>query len=226
MENPSSIIPVVIFLGPPGSGKSTHGKRLAREFDWHYLPVGGLVKAFCADEHHKDACSEISRKYLAGIPQSDDVVLSLAEKAFAELPPIKGLILDAFPLSIGQAEAFEAMRERFGFARPKVIFLHASEQIVTTRITERASCPSCGASYNPHDTAYQTMVCAQCGQSLVHRKDDTPAVVHHRYDEYRVRLAPVEEYYRGQGVLTELSGEGHLDTVHAEIRRILDLMIA
>ena len=212
---------LVILLGPPGTGKSTYGKRLAQDKGWAYLPVGALVRAYCTGPKHQQQCVVMEKDYEAGIPQPDEMAIGLLEQALAALPPTSGLIIDAFPLSLGQAHALADFCTRFNLATPLVLFIQSSEEVVLKRIASRQVCLHCNISYGPNDIAVQTNICPKCGRPLTHRADDKPEVVRRRYAEYETRLAPVRAYYVAQDRLVEIDGEHDLDTVYIDVIKAL-----
>jgi adenylate kinase len=64
-------------------------------------------------------------------------------------------------------------------------------------------------------------VCDKCGGELEQRKDDTDAVVRERLRVFRAQTAPLVEFYRSQGVLTEIDGERSPVQVFQDLERAI-----
>ena len=62
-------------------------------------------------------------------------------------------------------------------------------------------------------------VCDRCGGALYQREDDSEAAVMKRLDVYASQTAPLLDYYRGQGALAEVRGEGTVADITSAIRK-------
>jgi adenylate kinase len=61
-------------------------------------------------------------------------------------------------------------------------------------------------------------VCDKCGGELYQRVDDSEATVRNRLQVYETQTSPLLEYYRRQGVLRTVSGEGTVDKIRQALR--------
>lgn len=186
-------------------------KMYASEHGIYHMAVGGLVKTYCLSDKVVQECKEINEKYLKGIPQDDELVVDLVAEKIATLSEEKGIIVDAFPLSIGQAKAFEEIAKKEGFMPPQALYMGISLETALARISTRKICTKCGAVYSAHQRAYETDLCEKCGGALMRRLDDRPEVVTRRYSEYATRLAPVVAFYREEGRMHDMTGEGSVE---------------
>src|SRR4051812_1251119 len=89
----------LLMLGPPGSGKGTHGVRLAEEFGIVHISSGDVLRA-------EAATNPTLAGYLArGDLVPDDAIFGLLipimERAAADTG---GFIADGFPRTLAQAE--------------------------------------------------------------------------------------------------------------------------
>ena len=103
----------IAFIGPPGSGKSTQSKRVARSLPYpNYAPrfsSGELVRA------EVEAATELGRemegRYERGEWVPDETILSLV------LPRLRragGFMLDNFPATVSQARALDGELDGHG----------------------------------------------------------------------------------------------------------------
>jgi adenylate kinase len=187
----------IVLLGAPGAGKGTQAKRLAEKFDMLHLSSGDILRA------QKSSGSPLGRK-LAGYMDAgklvpDDVVVDVMARAISAPSQARGLLLDGFPRTVGQAQALDSQLAALGTPLDRVVSIEVSEDAVVDRICGRRSCPKCGAIYHvkylPPKVAGK---CDRCGREgeFTQRDDDTEAVVRHRLAAYNKLTAPLVEYYR------------------------------
>lgn len=111
-------------------------------------------------------------------------------------------ILDGFPRTVGQAEAFHKELDERGLPLDIVYYLEIPEETIRKRITSRLTCTECGAVYNEtfHNINIETP-CPSCGGVLARRNDDTLEAFAQRMKQYREHTLPVVDYYREKGLL-------------------------
>ncbi len=119
-----------------------------------------------------------------------------------------------------QAEALDAVFTRAGIALDRVVFFDVSRAELLRRLTGRRVCKSCGRTFHlvsaPPKVAGK---CDACGGELYQRADDSEATVATRLDVYQKQTAPLLDYYRRSGLLTEIAGEGPVNEVAEAIRK-------
>lgn len=118
----------LVIAGPPGSGKGTHSKRLARDFGVVHVSAGDLLRERAKTD---PALDEIMRR---GQLVPADVVVRLVEERLAQ-PDARerGFVLDGFPRRLVEAEALE----RMGLALDALILLDVQEEELLRRIRGR-----------------------------------------------------------------------------------------
>jgi adenylate kinase len=178
----------LLMLGPPGSGKGTHGVRLAEEFGIVHISSGDVLRA-------EAATNPTLAGYLArGDLVPDDAIFGLLipimERAAADTG---GFIADGFPRTLAQAE--RAYRE-IGIERDlkldAVVSLDVPDDVLVRRLLDRARAQG--------------------------RADDTLEVIQHRLAVYRAETYPLIDYFRERGILLPVDGNQSPDDVHADIR--------
>ncbi len=207
--------PVVVLLGSPGVGKGTQGIRLGVALDWSHVSTGDLLRSALREGTELGARAKIFMDRGDLVP--DEVMIGLVRDHMAALGSGRGVILDGFPRTVGQAEALERMLESEGRSVTRVALLEADDQVLFKRISGRRSSPS-GRVYNIYfDRPGREGICDDTGEPLIHRRDDRPATVRARLAVYREATAPLIGHYERRGVLARIDGEGTIDEVQTEL---------
>lgn len=211
----------LILLGPPGAGKGTQARLLQEKFGLVQLSTGDMLRAAVA------AGTEAGRKAKsimeAGGLVSDDVVLAVLGERLAEGGTDKGVILDGFPRTLGQAEALDTLLSDKGMTLDAVISLDVEDEQMVERISGRFTCANCGEGY--HDsfkTPAQEGVCDQCGGTEFKRRaDDTAETVRSRLEAYHAETAPLIAYYEDRDALVHVDAMASIGQVTAELEKVV-----
>jgi adenylate kinase len=214
--------PVLILLGPPGAGKGTQARMLQEDFGLIQLSTGDLLRA--AVSAGTPAGLAAKAVMAAGALVSDDIVLAILKDRMAQPDVAKGIILDGFPRTSGQAAALDKLLAESGQKITAAISLEVDDAAMVGRISGRHACASCGEGY--HDTfkrPHTAGVCDKCGGTAFKRRaDDNAETVRDRLTAYHAQTAPLIAYYEAKGVLERIDAMGPI----AEIRQSLGQIIA
>jgi len=203
----------VALLGPPGAGKGTQAKRITQETGLVHLSSGDILRdeVSRATELGRTASSYMELGELVPDALIIDMIRGRIESAGT------GFLLDGFPRTVDQAEAL-------GEITPLdvVINIELAREEVVRRLTARRVCSSCGVIYNLlYDPPEEESTCATCGGVLLQRDDDKQAVIENRYDVYERSTAPLIDYYRDRGLLSDVDGTRSSDAILSEIMAVL-----
>ena len=211
----------VVLLGPPGAGKGTQGRRLASERDWALISTGEMLREAAARQAPLGL--EARRRMDAGELVPDDVMIGLVRERSGEDDATRGFVLDGFPRTVPQADALDSMLQARGQRLDAVVLISAPEEELVRRLSARRECPVCLRAYNlvtapPRDGCHCD---DHPGVELIQRADDAEATVRRRLQVYEEQTAPLIQYYRGQGRLREVEGNGPADHVYQALNRAL-----
>ncbi len=207
----------LVFLGPPGAGKGTQAKRLAKDLGLVHISTGDILRDAVKNQ---TPLGKKAKEYMdRGELVPDDLIIALIEEV---MPPEGGVIFDGFPRTIAQAEALDEMLDRKGLKLDAVILFDVPDEVVVERLSGRRVCPSCGAVYHiKFNPPKEDEICDRCGTKLVQREDDREEVVRNRLEVYRKQTAPLIEYYERKGILIRLDASKDIDEVYQELRKVV-----
>src|SRR5881628_522184 len=176
----------LVFLGPPGAGKGTQARALAREWGVAHVATGDMLREALAAGTRLGL--EAKRYMDRGALVPDDVIIGLMREHLAGPDAAKGFIVDGFPRTIAQAEALAGLLKDAGQALDRVIYFEVSERELLRRLTGRRICRRCQTVYHLVSAPPRTPgVCDRCGAELYQRDDDGEATVR-RSEEHTSEL--------------------------------------
>lgn len=201
MSEVVSMPAVLILLGPPGAGKGTQARMLQDRFGLVQLSTGDMLRAAVADGTPAGLAARSVME--AGGLVSDEIVLDILRDRMNAPDVIRGVILDGFPRTAGQAEALDGLLAEKSQAVTAAVSLEVDDEAMVGRISGRYTCAACGEGY--HDEFKQPAkagVCDKCGSSEFNRRaDDNAGTVRERLNAYHAQTAPLIAHYRKLGVL-------------------------
>ena len=215
----------IVLLGAPGSGKGTQAKRLVERHGIPQISTGDLLRA------QRAAGTPLGQRAQAAMDAGklvdDEIVLGMIRERLSEADTQNGFILDGFPRNIAQAQALDTLLGELGKPLDAVVQLEVDYDELTRRIAGRRTCSDCGHVVNlftsPPGEA-ESEICSKTGapHRLFQRPDDNEATVAERLKVYDGQTRPLIDFYREQGLLREIDGEGELDEVTERLEAALE----
>ena len=216
MPNPNQN--VIILLGPPGSGKGTQAKRLSVDFAIPHISTGDLFRENIGK--NTDLGKKAKTFMDAGKLVPDELVLEMLFDRVSHPDGKQGYILDGFPRTIPQAEAFA--RSLSPDANLIVVNLDIPDDLIIKRISGRLTCQKCGTIYNKYfSPPAKERVCDKCSGELIQRPDDKAEVVMERLRVYHSQTEPLIQYYKDKGQLFTVDGTKSPDEVYGNLQKAL-----
>jgi adenylate kinase len=210
----------IILLGPPGAGKGTQAVVLSEKLAVPHISTGNMLRKAVKDQ---TAMGLEAKRYMdSGALVPDEVMIGIVRDMLGLEDCAKGFLLDGFPRTIYQAEALEGILEEEGKVLEAVLFLEAEAPALIDRISGRRTCKDCGALYHlSYSPSRKAGVCNACGGPLYQRDDDQEEPVRRRLEVYQRQTAPLVDFYRARGLLTEIDGSQGKDQVTKAILEAL-----
>lgn len=201
-------------MGGPGAGKGTMSKKIVEKFGVLHISTGDI---FRSEVGKQTPLGVEAKKYMDQGKLVPDEVTNPMVKSFIEKQDIKnGYLLDGYPRTLAQAQAFDSLVNGSELEIDKVLTLEIPFEKLAQRITGRRLCTGCDAIYH---TEYHPPkvegVCDICGSELYQRKDDTIESLSVRLEEYSKNAKPILEYYAEK--VTAINADQSADEVWNEI---------
>lgn len=211
---------IIVMFGPPGVGKGTQSAKLAARYTIPAFSTGDMFRA--AISGNTPLGQKIKATMDAGDLVSDDVVNELVMDRLSQPDCARGLILDGYPRTVAQVKVLDDWLAKRNMVLDHVVELVVDREELVKRLAGRLYAPASKKTY--HATFAPPRVAGRCdvtGEELIHRDDDKPDVVRHRFDVYIKNTQPVLDYFAADGRLKRLDGMRGIDEVHADILKVI-----
>jgi len=180
----------LVLFGPPGSGKGTQAIKICERYSLIHLSTGDMLRAEIAAGTHLGL--EARQLMDRGDLVPDAIVIGMIRNKVSANASAAGFVFDGFPRTVAQAEALDALLAEAGQPIGRVLSLEVSEEELTRRILER-------------------------GKTSGRSDDQDESIVRNRVIEYRNKTAPLAGFYREQGKLASIPGEGSIEQIFSAL---------
>lgn len=203
---------LTVIMGPPGAGKGTISKKIIKDFGYHHVSTGDMLRA------HVREGTELGKKAKGFMDSGglvpDALIIDMLMAKLKEVGTDSRVLLDGFPRTRAQAEALD------GNSQVSVALnLQVPTDEIVGRISDRWTHPGSGRvyaySYNPPKVQGKD---DETGEPLIQRDDDKPEAVRKRLEAYDAMTSPLCAYYQSKSVLTEYSGDNDPELVAKDRR--------
>ena len=188
---------VLIFLGPPGSGKGTQAEILTDNLNLNHLSVGALLRENILNTTE---LGKLASNYVkSGELVPDELIIDLMDSYITNIKnktDNSGIILDGFPRTINQAIALENKIKQLNVSIKAVINLDIPDQKILNRLAARG------------------------------REDDKPELIKNRLKVYRNQTEPLLEFYSERSLLETINGDQSETDVSSAIINVLKAEVA
>lgn len=195
----------IILLGPPGAGKGSVAKLIAKEYHLPHISTGDMFREAIKEG---TPVGKLAATFIHdGKLVPDDVTIALVKERLSKPDCQQGFLLDGYPRTIPQAEALQKIGLEINRPIRAVLEFDCDRTELIRRISGRRVCKNCGAPYHV-DTMKPKVadVCDLCGGALMQRKDDNLEALTVRLDAYEKQTLPLVAFYEQQRLLTKFDG--------------------
>jgi len=126
--------PVVVLVGPPGSGRTTQAELLKKDLGMPIIAADDLIA------RNQPRFEKNKVRALQGVePRLDPVLNELVEEALKATDLSKGVVLDGYPAAKEQGDFLAGLREKLGLPRAIVIHLSVPDDEVRKRLKSQTT---------------------------------------------------------------------------------------
>ena len=208
------------MFGPPGAGKGTQSENLVKKFNLYKISTGDLLR----EEIKKKSSLGNKIKIIMDQGQlvSDDIINNLIEGLISNKEYHNRCIFDGYPRTLNQAKNLDNLIHKHNQKISLVLSLDVDEETIIKRILGRQTCSKCGLIFNEFfkPATKNNDLCDS--KFLQKRSDDTKETLSNRFKTYIKETLPILNYYRKQGLLSEIGGKGNIHQIYKEIHQIID----
>ena len=211
---------ILIFLGPPGSGKGTQAKKISAKYNYGHISTGDLLRKLQASNDIEEDEAKALEEMKGGRLVPDWLIYRLAFKeAENYLNSGRGIVLDGAIRNVPQAGMFQEYFIGKNLAKEVLALeIALTDEESFNRLTKRRVCEECGEIIPWLPQFYNIKNCPKCGGELVNRADDSEAVIRKRIVEQgNETLDPIRNYYQDLGLLKIVDGMKSIEEVEKEI---------
>jgi adenylate kinase len=205
----------IVMLGPPGAGKGTQAKILAAKLGLVHVSTGDLFRENLSQETE---LGKLASSYMVkGELVPDGVTIEMVRERLSRPDCAKGAVMDGFPRTPTQAEAFENLLAEIGGKVDFVPFISVPNDVLVERLSGRWMSHAgrvYHALYNPPKVKWVDDV---DGSQLYQRDDDKPETVLHRINVYYDQTSPLIDHYRQARTLIEVDGTQEIEQVTEDL---------
>ena len=206
----------IILLGPPGAGKGTQAAMLMEKFGIPQISTGDMLRVAVQEQSPMGIKAKAFMDAGGLVP--DEVVVGIVRERLQFEDCQKGFILDGFPRTLPQADSLKQVLSELGKQLDAVISLQVNTEALVARLTGRRTCVDCGKGFHlQYDPPAPDGSCSVCGGRLMQRDDDCEETIRNRMKVYQQQTAPLEDYYRNEGLLVPVDGMGDILAVQQTI---------
>jgi adenylate kinase len=209
-----------IFLGPPGAGKGTQAKILARRYGMPHLSTGDMLREAVAQGTKVGVEAKPLMERGELVP--DALVTKMVAERLERGDCNRGCVFDGYPRTVTQAADLDHLFHWRGMGKPLVIEFRVPADKLLRRLSGRWTCSVNGETYNVYEAPPKVAgICDFDGGKLIQRPDDRPEVISERLTAYELQTRPLTNYYWRKGVLDVVDASGSMDEVNEAMMKAI-----
>jgi len=189
----------LVLSGPPGSGKGTQGRLLAKKFNLFYISTGSFLRK---EIKNNTAIGKQVRDFMEiGELVPDEIVIKLIERVITQQRDVNGFIFKGFPRTVVQAYILDGLLRRMNMNISYMIEMQAPMLELIKRLALRSRSDNA----RPYDMSTELIV--------------------HRLEEYETKTVLVGDFYERQNKHMVLNAVGTQDEIFDRLSMSVESVI-
>ncbi|MFA5118367.1 MAG: adenylate kinase [Candidatus Omnitrophota bacterium] len=211
---------IIVLLGPPGAGKGTQSKTLAKRLNLAHISTGDLLRQNVAEN---TPLGKQAKDFMEkGLLVPDELVTQMLIKRFGQHDLKPGFILDGYPRTINQAKALDEVLKSIKRQVKLVVYLDTSAAVIIQRLSGRLVCRKCGSNFHKSNMPPKVAnVCDHCKGELYQRTDDKEETIKNRLSVYKKEVRSLIEHYQQARKLERVLAD---DDAPVVLEKIIELV--
>lgn len=210
---------IIVFIGPPGSGKGTQAHILAAKLDLQLVSIGEVLRKHLKEETvlGRSAYEYVSQGKLVPVEIVNSIIQNTLKDHYSNF------ILDGYPRNLDQAKFLDEINKE----EKKIIYFSIDKDIIKKRILGRYNCSKCGRIYNEFfSKPIINETCDNClSKCFVYRDDDNEEVLNKRIEEYKLETCPLIEYYNKHQNIFEIDASQTKTSVTSILENLMENLL-
>jgi adenylate kinase len=222
---------IVIFIGPPGSGKGSLSQLCVKRLGWIQLSTGNICRQHIAEQ--TEIGKQIDFAIKSGKLISDSLIIAMVKEwLLGQFIRPCVVILDGFPRTVAQAAALTELLQspELSDVRLTIFKMTIPDTYLIQRLSARLICNNnqCQTVYSLDPESLleprELMVCNDCSSILIRRLDDEEDAIRERLLIYHKHEQKLVEFYKsiGQPVIS-LDVHLPLEDVYVKLVNSVDI---
>lgn len=206
---------MIVFVGPPGSGKGTQSRLLGSRDNFEIISVGEVLRNEVKSQTKIGI--EIEKSLKKGEFAKTHTVCEVIKKKLDKLNTSK-ILLDGFPRNIDQAIALDEILGEEGCFEKRKNFLAIDFSVPLEALKERLRlrkvCKKCEASFFP-----ESSFCSFCGSlEFYTREDDSPEIIEKRMKKFVEERSKIVDFYSQKNNFLSIDATLDVEEVYNRIK--------
>jgi adenylate kinase len=184
----------IVLIGPPGAGKGTQAKMLEQSLRLPQVSTGDLFRHNL--KNHTEL-GKLAQTYMdKGELVPDTVTVAMVKDRLSQADASHGAIMDGFPRTQAQANAFDELLAELGGQIAVVPNIVVDREELVRRLLKRSQ--------------------------IEGRADDSEDTIRNRMRVYEEQTKPLLDYYEQRGLVVDVNGEQSIEAVQHDLQRVIE----